>query len=374
MTVFYCILAGMMALYVLNKLAVALLCLRLDPLRTDTTQRLAVLVAARNEEARIGQCLRSLLAQHYPQGMLEIWVGDDGSTDGTAAIVQALAAQHPSIRYVRITEQWPGQRGKQNVLAQLARRVQQAHGPATMPPYLLVTDADILHTPHWAAQLAATLALPGVHMATGPTLANGNSLYAGLQSLDWLVGICTMNAFSRLGLPITAVGNNMGFRADTYFALGGYEAIEFSITEDYKLFEVFHKAGYRLQWVYNRAALCTTWPIGGGLRGYLHQRKRWYQGGKEGPWYAVMLFALFATLVPLLAVALAVLPWAWVWPLLAAKVAADWLLQGSALLRLGRYGTLPLLPVYELYFALATLVLPLYFLVPTQVVWKGRSY
>lgn len=54
----------------------------------------SVIICAYNAEIFIAETLQSLLAQTYPR--IEILVVDDGSTDGTAAIVQAFA---PKVRY-----------------------------------------------------------------------------------------------------------------------------------------------------------------------------------------------------------------------------------------------------------------------------------
>src|SRR5437870_2313958 len=53
------------------------------------------LVPARNEEANIGACVRSLLAQDYPN--LQVRVIDDHSTDRTAAIVESLRVKDPRL-------------------------------------------------------------------------------------------------------------------------------------------------------------------------------------------------------------------------------------------------------------------------------------
>ena len=50
-----------------------------------------IVIPARNEEGNIEACVRSALAQDYPA--LQVRVVDDHSTDRTAAIVEALAAQ-----------------------------------------------------------------------------------------------------------------------------------------------------------------------------------------------------------------------------------------------------------------------------------------
>src|SRR6266478_7765204 len=50
-----------------------------------------VLVVAHNESARIGERLENLLSLDYPKDRLEIVIGSDGSTDGTAERVRAYS-------------------------------------------------------------------------------------------------------------------------------------------------------------------------------------------------------------------------------------------------------------------------------------------
>src|SRR5262245_52212283 len=57
---------------------------------------ISVIVPARNEAANIERCVRSLLAQSYPD--LEIIAIDDGSTDATPAILARLAAESSRLR------------------------------------------------------------------------------------------------------------------------------------------------------------------------------------------------------------------------------------------------------------------------------------
>lgn len=59
--------------------------------------RVSILMPAYNYERFIGEALRSALAQDYPSELLEVIVVDDGSTDGTAAVVQAVADAQPGV-------------------------------------------------------------------------------------------------------------------------------------------------------------------------------------------------------------------------------------------------------------------------------------
>ncbi|MDG4880371.1 glycosyltransferase family 2 protein [Mesorhizobium sp. WSM4884] len=54
---------------------------------TGKNQRVAVLMGTKDGAAYIGEQLDSLLAQSWPR--VDLWISDDGSTDGTLAIVEA---------------------------------------------------------------------------------------------------------------------------------------------------------------------------------------------------------------------------------------------------------------------------------------------
>lgn len=69
---------------------------------SDSLPTVSVLMGAYNYEQYVGRAIQSALEQEYPPDWLEIIVVDDGSKDGTAAVVADLAARHPGrIRLIR---------------------------------------------------------------------------------------------------------------------------------------------------------------------------------------------------------------------------------------------------------------------------------
>ena len=196
---------------------------------------ISILVAARNEEANISACLTALCSQDYPDEKIEIWVGDDQSEDGTAAIVKSFESDYPNIHLVQIEEQWKHLRGKANVLAQLARK---AKGE-----YLFITDADVIVEPTWIKSMLHYFT-GSVGVITGVTAVEGRSLFAGFQNAEWLFYTAHGHNNAQNGRPVTAMGNNMAVSLEAYLKTGGYENIPFSVTEDYELFRAILKNGY----------------------------------------------------------------------------------------------------------------------------------
>lgn len=141
---------------------VYLLCARgrfwLNPVRDDVVAPLpvqwpavAVVIPARNEADVIETSVGSLLAQDYP-GRLDVIVVDDDSDDGTSDAVNALAQADARPVTIVASEGLPtGWTGKLWALKQGIAAAEQKF----RPDYLLLTDADIVHTPDSVASLVA---------------------------------------------------------------------------------------------------------------------------------------------------------------------------------------------------------------------------
>lgn len=113
-------------------------------------------IPARNEAAVIGQSVGSLMRQDYP-GDFSVIVVDDDSTDGTAAA--ARAAGEGGARPLTVLEGQPLPAGWTGKLWALKQGIAAAQERA--PDLLLLTDADIAHTPDSLTWLAAKAARDG---------------------------------------------------------------------------------------------------------------------------------------------------------------------------------------------------------------------
>ncbi len=125
---------------------------RLPPARRPASwPSVCVVVPARDEAAVLPASLPSLLAQDYP-GPAEVFLVDDGSSDGTGELARELARHQDGLRLTVASpgEPPPGWTGK---LWAVRHGIVLARARA--PEYLLLTDADIAHAPDSLRRLVA---------------------------------------------------------------------------------------------------------------------------------------------------------------------------------------------------------------------------
>jgi len=332
------------------------------PRSVEAHPRVSILIAARNEAANIERCLTSLTELNYPAEQLEIVIGDDASTDDTAAVVSRFIADKPQFRLMLVRHRLGTARGKSNVLAHLSR--------AATADYFLITDADMALPPDWVQTMLAA-APEGVGVVTGVTTAEGG-LFGRLQGLDWLFGLSVIRLLTDLGWPITAVGNNMLVTRAAYESIGGYEALAFSITEDLQLFDHIVAQGWGFRNLIDGRVLGVSVPQP-TVQCLLHQRKRWMRGTGRLPWQLSGLFGFYGLFYMVL-----------FWPgllspmLVAAvygtKVLAQTLFLVLTLRQVDRRESLHVLLLYEFYLAAMSVAVIGYTLLPVRIQWKERRY
>lgn len=353
----------------MNLLATGLLQWGSDPPRPRREEwpAVAVLLAARNEEQTIARCLKALAQLDYPADRLQVWIGNDGSSDATRAIAARFCRERSGWEVCDIEEEWGQARGKANVLAQLARKA------APFAAYYFVTDADVAVNPAWLKGLLQHHA-PGIGIVNGTTVVEGERGEALRQRYDWALAMGLVKAYTylpRIGKTFSAIGNNMLVSKEAYEAVGGYETIPFSITEDYELHRQLQKKGYQSLHICTSEVKALTLPVRGWFP-LLHQRKRWMSGAMQLPWPMVAILFVQALFFPAILLVLSCTPF-WGLVLLLAKLLAQAFLIRKTLHRLGEPAGLPFLG-YELYSFALSLSLVIFYFLPLPVVWKGRRY
>ncbi len=194
-----------------------------DLLQSSTNLSVSIIIAARNEEANIHDCLESAVNQTYPISLYEIIIINDGSTDGTERICNDFVRRYPNIKLIQVKDD-KIIRGKANALAQ---GIENAAGEI-----ILITDADCTVPRTWVEQTANRFSSE-VGLIGGFTLQKAAKPFEGMQSLDWTFILGMAAATAGLGNPLGSIGNNLSFRKSAYNEVGGYRKLKFSVTEDY---------------------------------------------------------------------------------------------------------------------------------------------
>lgn len=324
----------------------------------------SVIVAARNEEARISACLDSLSALDYPPEKLEIIIIDDSSTDRTRDIIRSFISGHTGFILLEAPPEKANLRGKTNAVA---HGIRNSRGEI-----LMFTDADCAVSSSWVRKTVQYFS-GNTGVVGGFTILDTGNTFHGVQALDWLYLFGVASATSGLGIPMTAIGNNLSVRRSGYDEIGGYERIPFSVTEDYSLVHTLvHKNHFSLRFPLEPGATvkseaCTS------LLQLIRQKQRWGIGGLDMVPAGMMVIALgwFARVALLAGVFL--LPMNDYLPALIAVFLGDYFFL-SKLFKLFPTTSLRkyFLP-YELYFTLYGVVMPFLALGSKRVVWKERA-
>jgi hypothetical protein len=283
--------ASALAVAVLGHLAVNARLLRRVAAGPSTVEdRVAVLLPVRDEAHRLEPCLRALLAQHG----CEILVLDDGSSDGTADIVRAVAGDR--VRLIPGAPLPAGWLGKPHACAQLAA--------ATDADVLVFVDADVVLAP--GAVAAAVAALAPIDLLTpyprivAPGL--GQRLVQPLLQWSWLAFL-PLRAMERSARPSLAAagGQFLLVRRAAYTAAGGHAAVRASVLEDVELARAVKRAGGRIALADGSAV--ATCRMYGSWRDLVdgYSKSLWASFGSPIAAAGVVLILGFAFTVPALA-------------------------------------------------------------------------
>ncbi|HTX17973.1 MAG TPA: glycosyltransferase [Bacteroidota bacterium] len=230
-----------------------------------------VLVAARNEERVIADCLRSLVEQDYPEQKYSIVVIDDHSTDLTPAIVENVARTTSRVRLFHAPDPSPGVSPKVNALSYALSQ--------TSEEIVCTTDADCVVGPGWISSLMKHFA-ENVGVVSGVTLFGEtpgvNEMLSQFQSLDFFSQTACGAGAIGLGVVNNCNGSNMAFRRSAYEAAGGYAAIAHvnSGSDSLLAQRITAITSWRMTFSMDPDSHVRTRPLT-SWRGVLGQRMRW---------------------------------------------------------------------------------------------------
>jgi cellulose synthase/poly-beta-1,6-N-acetylglucosamine synthase-like glycosyltransferase len=204
---------------------------------TESPIECSVVIAARDEEARIEQTIRHLLAQRVVE--VEIIVVDDRSADRTSEILQRLAKEDARVKFKRVDVLPDGWLGKCHAC--------HVGASAATGDWILFTDADcwlksdvIARAVRLAERDAAdhVVISPGIDVKSTATRAWHLMFLTSIS--HWFSGVNRDRPRSHIGSGAFNL-----VRAVAYRQCGGYEALRLTVLDDVKLGQLLVRAGKR---------------------------------------------------------------------------------------------------------------------------------
>jgi hypothetical protein len=199
--------------------------------------RCSVVIAARDEAARIELTIRHLLAQRGVE--VEIIVVDDRSTDQTSEILARLTAEDARVQAKRVEVLPEGWLGKCHAC--------HVGAAAATGDWILFTDADCWLKPDVLERALRAAERDGVdHITLTPGTPQANvparawHLMFLTSLVNWISGVNRDRPGAYLG-----IGAFNFVRASAYRQCGGYEALRLTVVDDIKLGLLLRRAGKR---------------------------------------------------------------------------------------------------------------------------------
>ncbi|MGF1540394.1 MAG: glycosyltransferase [Pleurocapsa sp.] len=230
--------------------------------------KVSLLVAAKNEEAVIGNLVKMLCSLEYPSDRYEVWVIDDRSTDNTPVILDRLAKQYPQLQVVHRAANAGG--GKSGALNQVL--------PQTQGEIIGVFDAD--------AKVTQDLLLHVVPMFDNQTVGavQVRKAIANAEDNFWTKGQAGEMALDsyvqQQRIAVGGIGelrgNGQFVRREALNSCGGWN--EETITDDLDLTIRLHLDNWKIDFLLTPAVEEEAVTKATSL---WHQRNRWAEGGYQ---------------------------------------------------------------------------------------------
>lgn len=209
-----------------------------EPLTDFDCPSVSILVAARDEAARLPEALPTLLAQDYPR--YEVIAVDDRSQDATPQILDEFCSRHENLKSIRLAELPRGWLGKSYALT-----VAHQHASAE---WIALVDADVHLTPDVLRRSLALVKEKGWDHLSVIFLLDLKGFWEKTVLSWWLLSILLWLEPWRASDPKSRRFSGSGafqlLRRSTYESVGTHRRLAMEVVEDIKLGKLVKQAGF----------------------------------------------------------------------------------------------------------------------------------
>ena len=242
---------------------------------------ISIIIAARNEENNIGNCIQSILNQTYPQNKFELIIINDHSTDNTVEVINSFRKEN--IHVINLQD-FTGN----NVLNSYKKKSIETALQFAKGELIVTTDADCIVPEKWIETLVSFykekspvfVAMPVVFLSPGREKLGVRPLLKRLlkifQSLDFMTlqGIAGASVYKKFHSMCN--GANLAYEKKVFYEVNGFEGIdEIASGDDMLLMHKIQKAyPDKILFLKSTDVIVQTQPAA-TMKDFMNQRIRW---------------------------------------------------------------------------------------------------
>ena len=253
--------------------------LRRQPVSTvGDVPSVSILIAARNEENYIEECLKSIKDQKY-EGAWEVIVVDDRSTDNTYDIVSAMSLGWDKLCVVSAPNPPKLLCPKKSALE---AGIEIANGEI-----LLFTDADCVVPFNWIRSMVSHFDSDVGFVAGYAATGRGSSFLQHVLSVENMaIGALAVGSFAQ-SKPLSCSGRNLGYRKSVFSEVGGFAECGYLVGGDDVYMMRIIKRHAKWKMCFNRESVVRSRPAPLKIISIVHQKIRHAAKGSNysGPAY-----------------------------------------------------------------------------------------
>ena len=249
----------------------------------------SVVIAARNEADNLPKLLNDLTNQNINKNNFEVIVSNDRSEDKTKEIINEYSNKYKFIKAIHIT--------KKNDMASkkyaLEKAIKESNGEI-----ILATDADCRVSNNWVVSMANLVNQTNKVVIGYSKISGKSNLINEIQKIDFLGIMAANSGFLANGIVCSGSGQNLGYKKNDFFAIGGFEPVKHKESgDDMYIVQAISKFKGAI-FNYDKDSFVTTLPKN-SVSSYINQRIRWSSNSKltlfTSPLFFCFLISAFAT-------------------------------------------------------------------------------
>ena len=232
--------------------------------------KISIIIAARNEEQNLKNCLDSIINQSYPKHLFEILVVDDHSTDTTAAIILSYQLQNVKLIFLKDFVAPAAINSYKKKAIEIA--IQQTTGEL-----IVTTDADCFVPQNWLQTIAAFYQEKKTEFIVMPVAIDCSFRFIEIfQAVDFMAlqGITGASVYKKMHSMCN--GANLAYTKKAFIAVNGFAGIDNIASGDDMLLmhKIYKKYPGGIAYLKSKEVIVHTAPVK-TIGEFFNQRIRW---------------------------------------------------------------------------------------------------